>query len=209
MNSEPLEISDETKEMVDRIMVDRKALFVMGLEDVVCYDVEKLMIMTPLDLLKEIDKASKLVIQYTGSRRRKLSDVQWDEMWIDVEIEYGGWSNALNKIIRHQLKETTSQMGIEKDPDKKEMNLTLHNKFSWVNAYWWNRFHWISKVCRSKSGLGGMTVKKGLKSGQDALSKLIRDIVGPEKIHPAFHKVIQNLKIASVDAEVKDTLDNM
>lgn len=195
-------------EIVEQIG-SHKPIWVVGLKDVVTFDPGKIELMTPADILFEIDLAVKTIEKFVQNKRIKFNPNKWKRMWADIEIEYGHWSNLINKNIRNKLAETTKRMTSEKNPKAKVMNLNLHNKYSWVNAYWWNRFHWIYKIVRSKSRLAGISSIKGIKQGKITLSDLINDKADPSQLHPQFIEVINNLKKITVDKEVKETLDNM
>lgn len=199
---------EELQETVDRIG-KHQALYVIGLANILTSDQEKIQFMAPMDFINEIDLAVKTILQYIGPQRKKASQVKWKEIWVDIEIEFGQWSHLINKVIRDHLKNTSERMVKENDPEGKVMNLKLHQKFSWVNAYWWNRLHFINIVLKSKSGLGGISKKKGIETGRKTLHDLVSGKANEHELHPKFKEVIQNLKMASVSKEMKETLDNM
>ena len=202
---------EELQETVDRIGT-HKALYTVGLDKILTHDPEKIQLMAPVDFLNEIDLAVKTIDQYVSplkAGKKKASRIKWQEVWVDIVIEFGHWSHLINKVIREHLKGTAKRMGQEKDPEGKAMNLRLHEKFSWVNAYWWNRLHWIDQVLKSQSGLGGISKKRGMENGRKTLHDLITGKANPNQLHPAFKEIIQNLKMASISPGVKKTLDKM
>ena len=200
-------LEEDTEVTVDRIMnTYQPPVYIVGLEEKLTYDEEKLALMHPKDLLKEIDEAIMMIGQFIGPKRTKLKDLDWKAMWVDINLEWGKWSGLLNRMIIAKLKDTASRVTTEKG-EAKEKSKDLHNLYSWLNAYWWNRTHWIDKVFRSKSGLGGMTTRKGMMEGKRTLSALINGKADESRLHPQFKKVIEDLKKQSASPDVQKILN--
>jgi hypothetical protein len=192
---------------VDRILnTYQEPMHIVGLKEHLTYDEEKLEIMHPKDLLKEIDFAITMIGQYIGPKRSKYKFPKWKAMWVDINLEWGKWSGILNRVIIKKLKDTTTRITKESGSEK-EKSQELHNLYSWLNAYWWNRTHWIDKVFRSKTGLGGMTMRKAMTQGQKTLRDLIQGNADPSRLHPQFIKVIEDLKKQSASKDVQDILN--
>lgn len=180
----------------------------VGLKEIVNHNITELSKMTPSAIIKQIDTAVKAILQYIGPRRGKLTLKQWKKMWVEIEIEYGAWSNILNKCVRAHMFTSAELMNTEKDPVKIKLNQTMHNHFSWAYAYWWNRFHYINTVLKSKSGLGGRSTKNGIEHGRVTLKKLINSEITEDMLHPKFKELIQNLK-KMANPQVSKKLDNL
>lgn len=199
-------LDEPDEETVDRLMVYQDPIYVIGLDTILVYDEEKLSLMHPRELLKEIDKATLAIGKYIGPKRSKFGFNKWKDMWADINIEWGKWSGILNRMVVAKLKDTADRVTKETG-EEKEKSKELHNLYSWLNAYWWNRTHWIDKVFKSKTGVGGLTTKKAMRQGKDTLKDLINGKADPALLHPQFIKVIEDLRLKSASKDVQEILN--
>jgi hypothetical protein len=183
------------KKKKDRQKIDKKGLLIdnpVGISKTVETDPFKLSLLHPVKIIEQIDLCLNSIEKFTKSHRNSLTFEEWAELWKLIDIEFGKWSHDLNAGIRDKIKET---LEYAKSPDKLLSNdqkilADMNKKYSWAYAYWWNRFHYLENILKSKTGATKWLYFKKLERGRDTLHKLINDVISPDKIHPKFFAAV-------------------
>lgn len=140
----------------------------------------------PIELINAIDSAVSAMNNLATEVRKKKSRTNYYILWEDMYEEWGVWSHEFNKLLRIRLGITAN--------DQSPTMIELHNKFSLVYAYWWNRQHWIKEVLCKWSKHAGASKRRGIKRGGKTLKKVIKGNISLSKLSPQFRGLIEQTK---------------
>jgi hypothetical protein len=138
------------------------------------WDEEKLFNLHPVDLKIQIDLMAHEIKRFTTPYRKnihkrkneRISLVKWSLMWSDIDNEFAVWSGHFNRILKRKIQ----SFGKE---EKDEATRSLFVKYVYVYGYWWNTYHMINKIFKSKSRKELMKNKGNIEENRIFLSKII------------------------------------